>query len=98
VQSRVRAELTDESIERRRRRGRNTCMHVSSQSCPKRMTTARSSSARMDWSTAHPECRCGKRYDMVGAEVARGRKLGRRKPRGKSKRRRKRSGSVGMKP
>ncbi len=58
-------------------------MHVSSQSCPKRMTTARSSSANMDWSTAHPECRCGKRYDMAGAETARGRKLGRRKPRGR---------------
>ena len=40
-------------------------MHVSSQSWPKRMITRRSSSARMAWSTAHPECRCGSRYDIL---------------------------------
>jgi hypothetical protein len=28
------------------------------------MMTRRSSSARMAWSTAHPECRCGSRYDI----------------------------------
>ena len=39
-------------------------MQVSSQSWPKRMMTRRSSSARMAWSTAHPECRCGSRYDI----------------------------------
>ena len=39
-------------------------MQVSSQSWPKRMTTRRSSSARIAWSTAHPECKCGNRYDI----------------------------------
>jgi hypothetical protein len=39
-------------------------MQVSSQSWPKRMMTRRSSSARIAWSTAHPECRCGNKYDI----------------------------------
>lgn len=40
-------------------------MHVGSQSCPKRMTTTRSSSDRMAWSTCQPLCRCGSMYDIL---------------------------------
>jgi hypothetical protein len=39
-------------------------MQVSSQSWPNLMMTTRSSSAKMAWSTAHPECKCGSRYDI----------------------------------
>lgn len=46
-------------------KGIRTCIQVSSQSWPNRMRTRRSSSARMAWSTAHPEWRCGSRYDIV---------------------------------
>lgn len=42
-------------------------MHVGSQSCPKRMTTTRSSSDRMAWSTCHPLCKCGSMYDILTA-------------------------------
>lgn len=42
-------------------------MHVGSQSCPKRMTTTRSSSDRMAWSTCHPLCKCGSMYDILAA-------------------------------
>lgn len=41
-----------------------TCMHTSSQSWPNRITMTRSSSERIAWSTAHPLCRCGSRYDI----------------------------------
>lgn len=54
-------------IGRIKRQRRVTCMHVSSQSWPKRMTTRRSSSARIAWSTAHPEWRCGRRYDILAS-------------------------------
>jgi hypothetical protein len=33
--------------------------------------TRRSSSARMAWSTAQPECRCGSRYDIFSASPRR---------------------------
>lgn len=42
-------------------------MQVGSQSCPKRMTTTRSSSERMAWSTCQPLCRCGSMYDILSA-------------------------------
>lgn len=42
-----------------------TCIQVSSQSWPNRMITRRSSSARIAWSTAQPEWRCGSKYDIV---------------------------------
>lgn len=45
-------------------------MHVGSQSCPKRMTTTRSSSERMAWSTCQPLCKCGSMYDIVAAGAA----------------------------
>lgn len=54
-------------IGRIKKQRRVTCMHVSSQSWPKRMTTRRSSSARIAWSTAHPEWRCGRRYDILAS-------------------------------
>lgn len=40
-------------------------MQVGSQSCPKRMTTTRSSSERMAWSTCQPLCKCGSMYDIL---------------------------------
>lgn len=40
-------------------------MQVGSQSCPKRMTTTRSSSERMAWSTCQPLCKCGNMYDIL---------------------------------
>lgn len=40
-------------------------MQVGSQSCPKRMTTTRSSSDRMAWSTCQPLCKCGNMYDIL---------------------------------
>uniref|UniRef100_A0A2M4CDV4 Putative secreted protein n=1 Tax=Anopheles marajoara TaxID=58244 RepID=A0A2M4CDV4_9DIPT len=40
-------------------------MHVGSQSWPKRMTTTRSSSERMAWSTCQPLCKCANMYDML---------------------------------
>lgn len=43
---------------------RITCMQVSSQSWPNRIMTRRSSSARIAWSTAQPECKWGNRYDI----------------------------------
>lgn len=52
---------------RKEKEKRGTCMQVSSQSWPNRMTTRRSSSARIAWSTAHPECRCGNKYDILVA-------------------------------
>lgn len=52
---------------RKEKEKRGTCMQVSSQSWPNRMTTRRSSSARIAWSTAHPECRCGNKYDIFFA-------------------------------
>lgn len=45
-------------------------MHVGSQSCPKRMTTTRSSSERMAWSTCQPLCKCGSMYDILATEPA----------------------------
>lgn len=42
-------------------------MQVGSQSCPKRMTTTRSSSERMAWSTCQPLCKCGNMYDILKA-------------------------------
>ena len=40
-------------------------MHVSSASRPKRITTTRSSTVKIAWSTAHPDRRCGSRYDIA---------------------------------
>uniref|UniRef100_A0A667IEZ8 Glyoxylate reductase/hydroxypyruvate reductase n=1 Tax=Lynx canadensis TaxID=61383 RepID=A0A667IEZ8_LYNCA len=42
-------------------------MQVGSQSCPNRMTTTRSSSERMAWSTCQPLCKCGSMYDIFRA-------------------------------
>ena len=42
-------------------------MHSGFASDPNRITTTRSSSFTTAWSTAHPESRWGRRYDMVGA-------------------------------
>ena len=40
-------------------------MHVASASRPKRITTTRSSSVKIAWSTAHPDRRCGSEYDIA---------------------------------
>ncbi|KAK4754521.1 hypothetical protein SAY87_002625 [Trapa incisa] len=44
-------------------------MQVSSQSWPKRMMTTRSSSARIAWSTAHPEWRWGSRFKQLNWRI-----------------------------